>query len=116
MAHTRATGAASGQAQLGLYAVYDLDMGHHVVFARELLVADRARVILDVGLVRGHVVPAEVAYVGVGALAHGAPVDVALLDAKVPDRALGTGALGLVVASSRPDANAATTTTNRPLV
>lgn len=90
-------------------------MGDHVVLTRKLLVADWARVILNVGLVRGHVVPAEVAYVGVGALAHGASVDVALLHAVVPDRALGAGALGLAVGRDRGRAGAGATT-RRPLV
>lgn len=94
---------------MGLETVDDLDVGDHVVLARELLVADRAGVVLDVGLVRGDVVPAEVADVGVGAMADCAPVDVALLHAEVANRALGPLGLAGTTAGSSAHAAAATT-------
>lgn len=56
--------------------VYDLYVGGHVVLARELLEAERARVNLNVALVRGHVMPAEVADVRVDTRADLATVRV----------------------------------------
>lgn len=56
--------------------VYDLYVGGHVVLARELLEAERARIHLNVALVRGHVMPAEVADVRVDTRADLAAVRV----------------------------------------
>lgn len=70
--------------------MYDLDMGNHVVFSRELLETNRARIVLDVGLVRGHVMPTEIADVCVSAMADGATIDVALFNAEVSHGAFGS--------------------------
>lgn len=56
--------------------MYDLYVGGHVVLARELLEAERARIHLNVALVRGHVMPAEVADVRVDTRADLAAVRV----------------------------------------
>lgn len=92
---SQATAAAAVQPGVWLEAVYYLHVGNHVVLPRELLVAHGARVVLDVGLVRGNVVSAKVAYVGVGAMANGATINVALFHAKVANRALASLALHL---------------------
>ena len=67
-------------------------MGRHVVLAVELLLADGAGVGLALK-VGGHVVPVEVGRVGVGVVAHLAPVRVAVLDAEAAD-ADGRGRVG----------------------
>ena len=54
--------------------VYDFEVRQHVVLPGEVLAAHRTGEHLDVGLVRRHVVPVEVADVGVDAAAHHAPV------------------------------------------
>jgi len=74
--------------------MYDFDVGDHVVLPGKFLVADRAGIVLDVRLVRGDVVPAEIADVCVRAMAHGAPVNVALLHAEVSHRAFRALVLG----------------------
>ena len=89
-----------------LQAVYDLYVSDHIVLARELFVAYGAGIVLDVGLVRGDVMPTEVADVGVGAMAYRAPVHVALFHAEIPDRAL--GALGLAATGVTATSAAAT--------
>jgi hypothetical protein len=67
--------------------VYDFEVGQHVVLPGEILAADRTREHLDVQLVRGHVVPAEVADVSVDPAAHRASVQIVLLPhAEVPRR------------------------------
>lgn len=67
----------------------DLYVRRHVVLPRELLEAVWTRVHLYVPFVRRHVVPAEVANMGVDAQAHLAPVYVvALFGTKIPDAAL----------------------------
>lgn len=58
------TGSGKGRRWV-LDFVDDLNVGGHVVLARELLKAERTRIYLDVALVRGHIVPAEVADVRV---------------------------------------------------
>lgn len=93
LAHAAA--AAAAHAHVRLQAVYDFHVGDHVVLPRELLEADRTGVVLDVRLVRGDVVPAEVADVCVGTMAYGAPVHVALLHAEVAHRPLGPLVLDL---------------------
>lgn len=98
LAHTAATIAAATiavETHLRLKTMYDLDVGDHVVLPGELFVTDRAGVVLDVRLVRGDVVPAKVADVCVRAMTHGAPINVALLHAEVPHRALRALVLGL---------------------
>ena len=66
--------------------MYDLNVGDHVIFPREFLKTNRTRIVLDVRLVWGDVVPAEVADVCVGTMAYGTPVYVALFHAEVPHR------------------------------
>lgn len=78
-----------------LQAVYDFNVGDHVIFPREFLKTNRARIVLDVRLVRGDVVPAEIADVCVGTMAYGAPVYVALFHAEVPYRAFRSLVLNL---------------------
>lgn len=98
LTHTAATIAVAtiaAETHVRLKTMYDLDVGDHVVLSGEFFVANRAGVVLDVRLVRGDVVPAEVADVCIGAMAHGAPINVALLHAEVPHRALRALVLGL---------------------
>lgn len=98
LTHTTATIAAASiaaETHVRLKTMYDLDVGDHIVLPGEFFVADRAGVVLDVRLVRGDVVPAEVADVCIRAMAHGAPINVALLHAEVPHRALRALVLGL---------------------
>lgn len=98
LTHTAATIAAAtivAETHVRLKTMYDLDVGDHVVLPGEFFVANRAGVVLDVRLVRGDVVPAEVADVCIGAMAHGASINVALLHAEVPHRALRALVLGL---------------------
>lgn len=71
-----------------LITMYDFHVGDHIVLSGEFFRANRAGVVLDVRLVRGDVVPAEVADVCVRAMTYGAAINVALLDAKVSHRAL----------------------------
>lgn len=68
--------------------MYDFHVGDHIVFSGEFFTADRTGVVLDVRLVRGDVVPTEVADVCVRAMTYGAAINVALLHAKVSHRAL----------------------------
>jgi len=86
LTHTAATitVATIVETHMRLKTMYDLDMGDHVVLPGEFFVADRTGVVLDVRLVRGDVVPTEVTDVCVRAMAHGAPINVALLHAEVP--------------------------------
>lgn len=79
--------------------VDDLDVGDHVVLPGEFLAANRTRIVLDVGLVRGDVVTAEVANVCVGAMAHGAAIDVTFFHAEVAHRAFISAATGATTAS-----------------
>lgn len=98
LTHTAATIAVASiaaETHLRLKTMYDLDVGDHVVLPGEFFVADRAGVVLDVRLVRGDVVPAEVADVCVRAMAHGASINVAFLHAEVSHRALRAFILGL---------------------
>jgi len=90
-----ATAIIATETQLRLNAMYDLDMGDHVIFPGEFLVANRAGIVLDVRLVRSDVMPAEIADVRVRAMAHGAPVNVALFHAEVPYGSLRSLVLGL---------------------
>lgn len=69
--------------------VYDLDVGGHVVFARELLVTIRTRIHLDVALMRGDIVSTEVAYMRIDARTHFTSVGVVtLFGTKIPNRPL----------------------------
>lgn len=97
LTHTAGIAVATiaAETHVRLKTMYDLDMGDHIVFPGEFFVADRAGVVLDIRLVRGDVVPAEVADVCIRAMAHGAPINVALLHAEVPHRALRALVLGL---------------------
>lgn len=79
---------AATETHVRLKTMYDFHVGDHIVFSGEFFTADRAGVVLDVRLVRGDVVPAEVADVCVRAMTYGAAINVALLHAKVSHRAL----------------------------
>lgn len=70
-----------------LKTMYDFHVGDHIVFSGEFFRADRTGVVLDIRLVRGDVVSAEVADVCVRAMTYGAAINVALLYAKVSHRA-----------------------------
>lgn len=68
----------------------DLHVRCHIVFARELLEAIRARIDLDMSLVRCHIVPTEITDVCVDACAHLASVRmITFFGTEIPDRALG---------------------------
>lgn len=84
------TATIGAETHMRLKAMYDFNMGNHVIFPGEFLIADRAGVVFDVRLVRGDVVPAEIADVCVRAVTHGAPVNVALFHAEISHRALCT--------------------------
>jgi len=96
LTHTAATitVATIAETHVRFKTMYDLDVSDHVVLPGEFFVADRAGVVLDVRLVRGDVVPAEVADVCIRAMAHGASINVALLHAEVPHRTLCALVLG----------------------
>lgn len=98
LAHATAattTATVGAETHMRLKTMYDLDMGDHVVFPGEFLVTDRAGIVFDVRLMRGDVMPAEIADVCVRAMAHGAPINVALFYAEVSHRALRTIIFGL---------------------
>lgn len=85
---THATATTITDIHMRLKTMNDLNVGDHVVLSCKLLEADRTRIVLDVRLVRGDVVPAKVADVCVGTMTYGTPINVALLNAKVSHRAL----------------------------
>ena len=73
----------------------DLNVGDHVVFSGELLEANWTGVVLNVGFVGCDVMPAKVADVCVGTMAHGATVNVAFFYTKVSHRSFSPLALSL---------------------
>lgn len=85
---THATATTITDIHMRLKTMNDLNVGDHVVLSCELLEADRTWIVLDVRLVRGDVVPTKVADVCVGTMTYGAPINVALFNAKVSHRAL----------------------------
>lgn len=85
---THTTAATVTDIHIRLKTMNDFNVGDHVVLSCKFLVTYRTRIIFDVRLVRGYVVPTKVADVCVGTMTYGAPINVAFLNAKVSHRAL----------------------------